>query len=235
METEIKALNISTSRLPGFKQMALDLHFLNQTISKPEIIFALRFYYWDGDWLSIGFHQKVIPPYWKKLVDDRKIKIVRRPSGGGAVLHSEGITYALTFKKKFYKSFGYEMVNNWLIESFGELGVSLKYGNLKKSNINANCFERAYVSDLVDNQGFKRIGSAQYRKKDAFLQHGEILINPSSELWFKLFGEKAPPKINLNISKNAIIEHLRNSFLENQSNFKIENICLNSKHIKEII
>ena len=36
----------------------------------------------------------------------------------GAVLHSGGITYALTFKKTYYKVLSYEMVNNWLIKSF---------------------------------------------------------------------------------------------------------------------
>ena len=52
------------------------------------------------------------------------------------------------------------------------------------------------ISDLVDQDGFKRIGSAQLRKKGAFLQHGEIQTNPSKDLWFKLFREEAPPKIN---------------------------------------
>jgi len=98
-----KALIFSTNNLPGFDQMALDLNSLNQTISNPEIILTLRFYFWNGDWLSIGYHQKEIPAHWEKLLSSRDINIVRRPSGGGAVLHSGGITYALTFKKTYYK------------------------------------------------------------------------------------------------------------------------------------
>ena len=94
MAKENKALIISTKKLSGVEQMALDLHLLDQTISEPEIILTLRFYHWDGDWLSIGYHQKIIPPHWGKLLDDGLIKIVRRPTGGGAVLHSKGITYA---------------------------------------------------------------------------------------------------------------------------------------------
>jgi len=62
-----QALIFSTNNLPGFDQMALDINSLDQTISNPEIIFTLRFYYWTGDWLSIGFHQKEIPPHWEKL------------------------------------------------------------------------------------------------------------------------------------------------------------------------
>tara|TARA_B100000214_G_scaffold279902_1_gene209623 strand:- start:35 stop:742 length:708 start_codon:yes stop_codon:yes gene_type:complete len=231
LETDKKALIISTQMLSGVEQMALDLHFLDQTITKPEIILSLRFYYWKGDWLSIGFHQKVIPPHWRKLLDNGEIKLVRRPSGGGAVLHSGGITYSLTFKKDFYKSFSYEIVNKWLIKSFGELGLTLKNGQVKKSIIIENCFGTSYISDLVDQDGYKRIGSAQYRKRGAFLQHGEIQINPPKDLWFKVFNEEAPPSIDLNLSNDEIIKHLRNSFFKNKSFLKIEYMDLENKYV----
>ncbi len=215
--------------------MALDLHFLDKTNSDDEILFTLRFYHWEGDWISLGFHQKSIPPHWEKLAQDSIIQIVRRPSGGGAVLHSGGITYALTFKKSSYKNFSYDLVNNWLIESFKELGLSLERGNSGKSKINENCFGTSYASDLVDQYGFKRIGSAQYRKKGAFLQHGEIQLNPPRELWNKLFEEEPPLKINLNLSDQEIIKYLMNSFLETKSNLKIENISYKKGDIKKLL
>ena len=232
LEIKNEALVFSTLTLPGNEQMALDLHCLNQTISKPEICFTLRFYHWKGDWLSIGFHQKDIPSHWLKLSERKEINLVRRPSGGGAVLHSGGITYALTFKKPYYKSLGYRMVNNWLIKSFKELGLILKTGNLKKSVIRENCFGSSNISDLVDQEGYKRIGSAQYRSRGAFLQHGEIQINPSRDLWSKLFKEEAPPKMDINLTNEEIIKHLKNSFLEDNSNLKIKNISLENKNIE---
>ena len=58
LEINNQALIFSTNNLPGFAQMALDLDALDQTISNPEISLTLRFYYWTGDWLSIGYHQK---------------------------------------------------------------------------------------------------------------------------------------------------------------------------------
>ena len=222
-------------KLTGVEQMALDLHFLEKTISEVEILFTLRFYYWEGDWISLGYHQKVIPPHWEKLLEDGIIKVVRRPSGGGAVLHSGGITYALTFKKHSYKIFSYELVNNWLIKSFNELGLGLKRGNIKKSIIQQNCFGSSYVSDLVDQYGFKRIGSAQYRKKGAFLQHGEIQLNPPRDLWFRLFGEEPPQKINLNLTNEEIIKYLINSFLESKSNINIEKIYYQKDEIKKLL
>jgi len=228
-----QALIFSTNNLPGFDQMAFDLNSLDQTISNPEIILTLRFYYWTGDWLSIGYHQKEIPPHWEKLLFNKEIKIVRRPSGGGAVLHSGGITYALTFKKTYYKILSYEMVNNWLIQSFRELGLYLQNGNSRKSSITSNCFGTSLISDLVDQDGFKRIGSAQYRKKDAFLQHGEIQINPSKDLWFELFKEEAPPKVNLELTNDEIVQHLRNSFIKNKSNINFKNIAIDNKNIRK--
>jgi len=230
---ENQALIFSTNNLPGFDQMALDLNSLDQTISNPEIILTLRFYYWTGDWLSIGFHQKEIPLHWKSLLSNGEINIVRRPSGGGAVLHSGGITYALTFKKTYYKVLSYEMVNNWLIKSFRELGLNLQYGNLRKSSIKTNCFGTSLISDLVDQDGFKRIGSAQFRKKGAFLQHGEIQTNPSKDLWHKLFKEDAPPKITLGLTNDEIVQHLRNSFLKNKLNINFTNIEIDNKDIRK--
>ena len=224
MELEKKGLILSTLTLPGNNQMALDLHCLKRTISNPKISFTLRFYFWEGYWLSLGYHQKLIPPHWEKLLAEEEIKIVKRPSGGGAVLHSGGITYALTFNKKSNKSFNYAYVNNWLIKSFKDLGINLKSGHLKKSTIKENCFGTSYISDLVDEDGYKRIGSAQYRKNGSILQHGEIQIDPPQDLWLKLFREKAPPKINLNLNNNEIIRHLKNSFLEDKSNLEIKNI-----------
>ena len=230
---ENKHLVIPTLKLSGNEQMSIDLHFLDQTISEPYLSLTLRFYYWEGDWISIGYHQKEIPLDWRKLAEDGEIKIVRRPSGGGAVLHSKGITYAITFKKTSYKNFGYEMINYWLIKSFKELGLELQKGHLKKSIIKDNCFGTSSISDLVDLNGYKRIGSAQYRKKGAFLQHGEIQINPSRELWYKLFKEEAPPLINLNLTNDEIVEHLKKSFLQRVLNQKFEIFNLEKKEIIE--
>ena len=215
--------------------MALDLHFLEKTIIEVDILFTLRFYLWEGDWLSIGYHQKAIPPHWEKLSKEGVIKIVKRPSGGGAVLHSGGITYALTFKKPSYKRFSYELVNNWLIKSLNELGLHLERGHLKKSLIKENCFGSSYLSDLVDHYGFKRIGSAQYRKKGSFLQHGEIQLNPPQDLWIKLFGEEPPSSIDLSLTTEEIIKHLTDSFLKNRLNLNIQNINFTKDDLKTLL
>ena len=214
--------------------MSIDLDLLEKTISNKKILFTLRFYSWEGNWISIGFHQKNYPEHWNDLIEKGLINIVRRPSGGGAVLHSGGITYALTFNKPEYKKFSYQIVNSWLIKSFAFLGLTLKNGSVKRGGIMENCFSTNYVSDLVDENESKRIGSAQYWKKGSFLQHGEIQLNPPLDLWIKIFDQKPPQPLSIKLSNKEIIKHLRNSFLEKYSDSSIENIFLKPHEIKNI-
>ena len=235
MKSKESAIIISTLKASGITQMSLDLYFLDRTIFDENILFTLRFYLWQGNWISIGYHQKDLPNHWIRLSEEGKIRIIKRPSGGGAVLHSGGITYALTFKKPTYRKFSYQVVNNWLIKYFSSLGIQLKYGTIKKSIIQENCFSTSYTSDLIDQNGIKRVGSAQYRKKGSFLQHGEILLNPPKDLWSKIFNVEAPPTIKLNLERNELINNLRNSFLENHLDLNFKNIHLTDKYIKKIL
>jgi len=211
--------------------MTLDLFFLDKTINDQSIVFTLRFYLWKENCISIGYHQKNIPSNWTEFEKQGLIKIIKRPSGGGAVLHSEGITYALTCRKPNYKKLSYEIINGWLIKSFSNLGLKLQSGTIKKSTIQINCFNTNYTSDLIDENGYKRIGSAQYWKKGSFLQHGEIILNPPKELWSNLFQEKAPPALDLKIDNYEIIKFLKNSFLKSFSNLSSQIIYLSQEEV----
>ena len=206
--------------------MDFDLKLLNRTILERDILLTLRFYTWEDTWLSIGYHQKNIPNHWTELSEKGLLKIVRRPSGGGTVLHSGGITYALTYKKPSYKKFSYQKINSWLMNSFSEIGIELTNGKIKRSEILDNCFSSNFISDLIDRDGHKRIGSAQYWKKGSFLQHGEIQLNPPSELWFRIFREPAPPELKINHTKTELINFLKKSFLEQFPNLSVQNIDL---------
>ena len=86
---------INSSPFSGPVQMACDAMMLENLKKRTDIEMSVRFYKWKGTWLSIGHHQKEIPQKWIELAKEEKLNIVRRPSGGSAVLHSGGLTYSI--------------------------------------------------------------------------------------------------------------------------------------------
>jgi len=228
-------LYINPLKLSGPEQMAIDLFLLEKSFADYNFNMAIRFYTWDGDWLSIGRNQKEIPRSWTKLLTNEQLKIVRRPSGGKAVLHSKGLTYAIIWKHPpRNKKESYMKTSQWLIDGFKNAGVDLFFGTQPVNLSNSNCFSTSTLADLVDKEKNKHIGSAQYWKKGHLLQHGEILMEPSKQLWKKVFNTD-PPKVKNEIKdKDKVIKVLKESFSKTWPNLKLSNYILNQRD-KELI
>ena len=221
MNKNEEVLYINPLKLPGPEQMAIDLFLLEKSFIDKNFHMALRFYSWDGDWLSIGKNQTKLPPTWLELLKNNKLKIIRRPSGGNAVLHSRGLTYAIVWRNPpKNKKKSYLKTAQWLTDGFKKAGVDLFLGNQPVNISNSNCFSTSTFADLVDKENNKHIGSAQYWKKGHLLQHGEILIEPSKQLWKKVFNTD-PPKIKKELKeKDKIIYFLKESFIKTWPNFQ---------------
>ena len=113
-------------------------------------------------------------------------------------------------------------------------GVDLFFGNQSVNISTSNCFSNSTLADLVDENKNKYIGSAQYWKKGHLLQHGEILMEPSKQLWKKVFNAD-PPKIKNEIKdKDKVINFLKESIGKIWPNLKLSNYILDKKD-KEII
>ena len=235
MKSLDEVLYLNPLKLTGPEQMAIDMFLLEKSFTEKNFHMALRFYTWKGDWLSIGKNQKELPLIWLNLLKNKKLKIVRRPSGGKAVLHSKGLTYALIWKyPPKNKKESYLKTTQWLKDGFRKAGVELLLGKQPVNISNSNCFASSTLADLVDKDKNKHIGSAQYWKKGHLLQHGEILIEPSKELWGKVFNSD-PPKIEERLKdKDRIIFLLKESFIKTWPNLKWYDYKLN-KRDKEII
>ncbi|ABX08472.1 lipoyl protein ligase domain-containing protein [Prochlorococcus marinus] len=219
----LKGLVLNPVSLSGPAQMAADVMMLEKLTSDPELCLISRFYSWDGPWLSLGHNQKKIPQRWIELAKQKRLNIVRRPSGGKAVLHSSGITYALAWKsppKKKHQA--YIEASQWIINCFCQFGMQLKFGLQTPKNLSQNCFATSTNADLLDANGFKRIGSAQLWRQGNLLQHGEVLLNPCERLWEDVF-ETPPPKTSLpSISKNDLESLLTKSLISYWSNLDWE-------------
>ena len=189
----------------GHGQMALDTLLLERSLTTP----VLRFYRWDGPWLSLGRNQTQWPSHWNELAHSRRLSLVRRPSGGRAVLHAGGLTYALIWPQApRQRQEAYRQACQWLIDGFRELGEALHFGDEPARDEGSHCFARSTAADLVDARGVKRIGSAQRWLHGRLLQHGEILLDPPETLWQDVFGEAAPARAPVSIPRHGLDRHL---------------------------
>ena len=192
---------LPTITADGQTQMALDQLLLDQDSKAP----VLRFYRWEGAWLSLGRHQTVWPEHWSALQRHGRLNLVRRPSGGQAVLHAGGLTYALIWPSApRQRREAYRQACQWLVDGFKTLGLPLRFGDEPSARSDANCFARSTAADLVDDLGVKRIGSAQRWLHGRLLQHGEILLDPPAALWRDVFGSAAPPAAPSQLDRAAV-------------------------------
>jgi lipoate---protein ligase len=218
--------------------MQIDRWLLQQHILG-QIPPTLRFYTWSQPTISLGYHQQRYPEHWRSLVwHERPIDLVKRPTGGRGVLHQGDLTYALIGSGFVGKRVEiYQQICQFLIDGWRSLGVDLQYGTAGTGYIhNPNCFGTATSADLVCEDGYKLIGSAQLIKSGAILQHGSMRVNPDLELFEKVFGESIavrvasrregrprvndlPPSAILQLTIPQIIEALTQSA---QQHFQVE-------------
>jgi lipoate---protein ligase len=181
----------------GRVQMSIDAWLLEQHRQGKHPP-CLRFYTWSEATISLGYHQRQYPDFWGKMTwEGQKLAIVRRPSGGRAVLHQGDLTYmVVTSGLSTKRQEAYHDICQFLIEGWQQLGLSLEYGTAGKDYIDRpNCFATASSADLVTSQGDKLIGSAQLRRGESILQHGSMLYTTSSQLFTEVFPDSNPRNI----------------------------------------
>jgi lipoate-protein ligase A len=175
----------------GVENMALDEALLDQAAD--EGLAALRFYQWSEPTLSLGYFQRYAdrelhPP-------SRAAAVVRRLSGGGALVHDREVTYCLCLPAAHPRSRTsaalYGMAHRELIAVLAELGIGAHlYGPPPPADSPQPaqgepflCFARRTAADVVLASGAaiapKIVGSAQRRRRGAVLQHGAVLLERS--------------------------------------------------------
>jgi lipoate-protein ligase A len=195
---------------PGNVQMAIDKWLLEQHhLGKQPS--TLRFYTWSPPAISLGYHQRQYPQEWQNLTwQGKKLDLVRRPTGGRAVLHQGDLTYAvITSGLTGNRLQAYAKICEFLIQGWRSLGVELSYGTAGRGYIhNPNCFGTATGADLVLPNGAKLIGSAQMRRGGVILQHGSIRLQPDAELFAKVFGAESFTDVQFPLSLEEIMTAL---------------------------
>lgn len=203
----------------GKENMQIDSDLLDFAIKNnlQEPIF--RLYAWSPACVSLGRNQKDdFLDY--EFLKSKNIDVVRRLTGGRALLHDNEITYSFICPETYLKNgshivSSYKEISQILIDKFHKLGIDLSFGTSKPIKTGFDyCMLISTGADLCYN-GKKLIGSAQCRSHGYILQHGSILYDYDKNLLEEIFKEKVSTEeiisikeINLKLSKEEIIDIL---------------------------
>jgi len=164
----------------GAWNMAVDeaiLEAVSSDFAQP----TLRLYAWQPDCLSLGYSQSIQDVDLQRL-QDRGWGLVRRLTGGRAILHTDELTYSVIAPTSAALVAGsllesYNRIARGLEKVLEKIGLSVEI-NALTPGLNSNaagpvCFEIPSAYEITC-QGKKLIGSAQARRKQGVLQHGSI-------------------------------------------------------------
>lgn len=166
--------------------MRIDSELLEDAIENSSKEPVFRLYAWSPKCISLGRNQK------DDFLRDNSIDVVRRLTGGRALLHDDEITYSYVAPIINGESVvdSYKAISGILIDFFKTLRIELDFGENKRVSTHFDyCMLLSTGADVCYN-GKKIIGSAQYRKQGYLLQHGSILFGYDKSLLESLFHEE---------------------------------------------
>ncbi|HEX5444407.1 MAG TPA: biotin/lipoate A/B protein ligase family protein [Pirellulales bacterium] len=142
---------------------------------------TLRLYQWREATVSLGYFQRVAER--DGHVPSRPCPLVRRASGGGAIVHDREITYSLAAPAGRSPDAGrrlYRQVHAAVVDVLARLGACAKLCDAAPQHGDEPflCFQRHTAGDVLLGDA-KIAGSAQRRRHDAVLQHGSLLLGAS--------------------------------------------------------
>lgn len=203
----------------GKENMQIDSDLLEFAIKNQLKEPIFRLYGWEPACVSLGRNQKDdFLDY--ELLKSKNIDVVRRLTGGRALLHDNEITYSFICPESFLQNgshivSSYKEISKILIDKFKKLGIDLDFGASKPIKTGFDyCMLISTGADLCYKEK-KLIGSAQCRSHGYILQHGSILYDYDKNLLEEIFKEKVSTdeitsikEINPKLSKEEIIDIL---------------------------
>jgi lipoate-protein ligase A len=183
---------IDDGALPGALNMGRDQALLERAIAGEGPF--LRVYGWAKPTLSLGYFQKLEDVAEAGAAERLGVDVVRRFTGGGAILHHHEITYAIALPAshpwaQLDVNDSYLEITRPLLTLLNGRMVRAKYRGDGPVAKTANCFAGMACPDIVVG-GRKLFGSAQRRREGAVLQHGSLLLDIDQALWAGIFGPR---------------------------------------------
>jgi lipoate-protein ligase A len=174
---------INTGHRPGAYNMALD-EGLARAVQEGSGRPVLRVYGWNPPAISVGFNQPV-EDFDPGLLSRAGIDLVRRPTGGRAILHINELTYSVATQcGEDGPRALYRFLNEGILQGLRSLGIRAElatrdddFRTLYRDPASIPCFSTSARCEIVSG-GRKLVGSAQRRFGRAILQHGSLLLGP---------------------------------------------------------
>ncbi len=163
---------------PGWLNMACDSALLGRAAHDGEC--WLRLYAWSPACLSFGRHEPASTAIDRRRLAGTGLDAVRRPTGGGMVVHADELTYAVAAPIAVLGGLreAYGRIHTMLTDALFTLGITAVAAPRPTRPIapgNGACFGSTAGGELLIG-GAKAVGSAQLRQGNALLQHGSILL-----------------------------------------------------------
>lgn len=212
----------------GAVNMALDEKLLGQAAEKADPV--LRFYTWDRPAVSLGRFQVMETAVRADSCKRLGIDIVRRITGGRAVLHNQELTYSVVastnsplFPQEVLGT--YKVIASGLLNGLAHLGIRAEMVSrsnrhaalVKKDPQDPSCFSSPSWYEILV-KGKKIVGSAQRRMPGAFLQHGSILIGYDPGLEAEVIHGKGARDgvtcITHEIGRDITLDEVKQAFLQ---------------------
>src|SRR6266513_278746 len=172
---------------PGAENMALDQGLLEEADRTGRAF--LRLYRFDPPCLSLGRNEPAAARYDPAALAERRLDVVRRPTGGRAVWHEHEVTYAVAAPIATFGGLreAYRAIHTRLAAALQSLGVDATLALARPRPPSpaldrpGPCFATPVGGEVLVGER-KLVGSAQVRKRSAFLQHGSILLDGSQAI-----------------------------------------------------
>jgi lipoate-protein ligase A len=197
-----------TEPLDGATNMAVDEALLRARVDDAGAP-TVRFYGWRPATVSLGYAQPLDEAVDRAAGRALGIGLVRRPTGGSAILHEPPeaeVTYSVIAREGDFRGADdvletYRVLGAGLAAGLARLGVRaeltpLVRGRRAENASPAFCFRRAGAYELSVG-GRKLVGSAQRRQRRAFLQHGSVLLDADPARIRAVFPRETEPTASM--------------------------------------
>ncbi|MGM0472429.1 MAG: lipoate--protein ligase family protein [Bacillota bacterium] len=221
---------LKTGHSSGAMNMALDEAILDH-VKEGKVAPTIRFYGWQPATVTLGYFQKLTQELDVTACQEWNVDIVRRLTGGRAVLHDDELTYSLIISEEdslLPKSVieSYKVISQGLLAGLEELGVAAKLVSRaekkQRKSQSAACFDAPSWYELTVD-GKKIIGSAQTRRRGVLLQHGSIINSQNLDKLFSI----------LKFTSDRKKERFKKLFIKKATT--LHEVCESSFTFKELV